>query len=114
LASLECWERAEQFPLCLYRLDINSFRYDEGVVDLNANIPHRALNLLVPQQNLHCAQVASATLDDFCLSIENISSSSAASDFARTERSPVANMLCAVDATIPIERAIRPCCRGIE
>jgi hypothetical protein len=40
------------------------FGYGESVVNLNAEIAHRALNLLVPQQKLHCPQVASAAVDE--------------------------------------------------
>jgi hypothetical protein len=40
------------------------FSYGESVVYLNAEIAHRAFNLLVPQQKLHCPQVASAAVDE--------------------------------------------------
>jgi hypothetical protein len=39
------------------------FGYGESVVDLNSEIPHRALNLLVSQQKLHGPQIASAAVD---------------------------------------------------
>jgi len=40
------------------------FCYGEGVIDLNAEIAHRALNLLVPQQKLNCPQVAGPAVDE--------------------------------------------------
>jgi hypothetical protein len=54
-------------PLCPGRSDVDLFGYGESVVDLNSEIPHRALNLLVPQQKLHCRQIASAAVDECCL-----------------------------------------------
>src|SRR5258708_2528749 len=38
-------------PLCPGRSDVDLFRDGEGVIDLNAEVAHRALDLLVPQQN---------------------------------------------------------------
>src|SRR5262249_24521199 len=35
----------------------------KGVVDLDAQVAHRTLNFLVPEQKLHCAQVARASVD---------------------------------------------------
>jgi hypothetical protein len=43
--------------------DINLFSYGESVVDLNAEIAHRALDLLVSQQQLYCSQVAGPAVD---------------------------------------------------
>ena len=45
-------------------LQLDLLGYGERVVDLDAEITHRALNLLVPQQKLHCPQVARAAVDE--------------------------------------------------
>jgi hypothetical protein len=41
--------------------------HGESVVDLDTEMAHRALDLLVPQPKLHCPQVASAAVDEFAL-----------------------------------------------
>jgi hypothetical protein len=48
MAPLGCCGRGRAIPLCPSRSDINLFGYGESVVDLNAEIAHCALNLLVP------------------------------------------------------------------
>src|SRR6266478_5402052 len=65
VAPLGCCGRGRAIPLCPgSRSDINLFSYCESVVYLNAEIAHRAFNLLVPQQKLHGPQVASAAVDE--------------------------------------------------
>jgi hypothetical protein len=44
--------------------DVDLFGYGKSIIDLNAEVAHRALNLLVPQEKLHCPQVASAAVDE--------------------------------------------------
>src|SRR5438132_10259868 len=51
-------------PLCPGRSDVDLFRDGESVIDLNAEVAHRALDLLVPQQKLHRPQVARAAVDE--------------------------------------------------
>ena len=48
--------------------DINLFRYREGVIDLNAEIPHRAFDLGMPQQELDSPEIARPPVDQrrFC------------------------------------------------
>jgi hypothetical protein len=38
-------------PLCPGISDINLFRYGQGVIDLNAEIPDRAFDLGMPEQS---------------------------------------------------------------
>src|SRR6266852_7730431 len=56
--------RGKASRLCPCSSDVDLFGYGESVVDLNAEIAHRALNLLVPQQQLNGPQVASAAVDE--------------------------------------------------
>ena len=37
------------------RSDVDLFRDGESVIDLNAEVAHGALDLLVPQQRLYCS-----------------------------------------------------------
>jgi len=39
------------------------FRYGEGVVDLNAEIAHRTLNLGVAEQQLHSPQIPGSAVN---------------------------------------------------
>src|SRR6266480_836082 len=64
MARLGCSERGRAIPLCPGKSDVDLFGYCESIVDFNAQIAHRALNLLVPQQKLNCPQVASAAVDE--------------------------------------------------
>src|SRR5712672_1103334 len=48
--------------LCPGRSDVDLFRDGESVVDLNPQIAHGALDLLVAQQKLDRPQIASATI----------------------------------------------------
>jgi hypothetical protein len=54
---------AKPVGFCFRSSDVDLFGYGERVIDLNAEIAHGALNLFVPQQKLHCPQVASAAVD---------------------------------------------------
>jgi hypothetical protein len=40
------------------------FRYGKGVIDLDPEVAQRALNLLMPQQELYRPQVAGAAVDE--------------------------------------------------
>ena len=44
--------------------DFDLFRDLKGIVDLNAKVPHRALDLLVPKKQLRRPQVPRATVDE--------------------------------------------------
>jgi hypothetical protein len=50
--------------------DINLFRYCQGVIDLDAEIPDRAFDLGVPEQQLDGPEVARPPIDQgsFCAS----------------------------------------------
>src|ERR1700730_6422712 len=50
-------------PLCPGISDINLFRYCQGVIDLNAEIPDRAFDLGMPEQELDGPEIASAPID---------------------------------------------------
>jgi hypothetical protein len=53
---------AEHFALCPGISDVYLFRYRERVVDLDAEVPDRALDLRVTEQELDGPQVASAPI----------------------------------------------------
>ena len=44
---------AKPVRLCPCSSDVNLFRYGEGIIDFDAEIPHGALDLRVSQQQLH-------------------------------------------------------------
>jgi hypothetical protein len=50
--------------------DINLFRYCEGIIHFDAEIPHRAFDLSMPEQELDSPQVARPPIDQgsFCAS----------------------------------------------
>jgi hypothetical protein len=50
-------------PLCPDISDINLFRYCQGVIDLNAEIPDRAFDLGMPEQELDGSEIACAPID---------------------------------------------------
>ena len=50
-------------PLCPGISDINLFRYCQGVIDLDAEIPDCALDLGVPKQELDGSEIAGAAVD---------------------------------------------------
>jgi hypothetical protein len=52
MARVGCRGRGRAVPLCPGTSDVNLFGYGEGVVDFNAQVTHRALYFLVPQQKL--------------------------------------------------------------
>ena len=62
MAPIGSCERGRAVPLCPGRSDVDLFRDGESVIDLNAEIAHRALDLLVAQQKLDRPQIASATI----------------------------------------------------
>jgi hypothetical protein len=47
--------------------DVNLFRYRQSVVDLNAEIPDRAFNLGMTEQELDGPQVARPPINQRCL-----------------------------------------------
>ena len=55
-------------PLCPGISDINLFRYCKGVIDLDAEIPNRAFDLGMPQQELDSPEIARPPIDErrFC------------------------------------------------
>ena len=57
-------------PLCPGISDINLFRYRQGVIDLDAEIPHRAFDLGMPEQELDGPEVSRPPIDQrrFCAS----------------------------------------------
>ena len=61
------YSRAERFPLCPGRSDINLFGYGEGIVDLDAEIPDGAFDFGVPQQELDSPQISRASINQRCL-----------------------------------------------
>src|SRR6267143_1371019 len=56
--------RGKASRLCPCSSDVDLFGYGEGVIDLNAEIANCALNLLVPQPELHRPQIAGAAVDE--------------------------------------------------
>ena len=56
--------RSKASRLCPGNSDVDLLGYGEGIIDLNTEVAHRALNLLVPQQKLHCPQIARAAVDE--------------------------------------------------
>jgi hypothetical protein len=57
-------------PLCPGISDINLFRYCQRVINLNAEISHRAFDLGVPEQELDSPEIASPPINQgrFCAS----------------------------------------------
>src|ERR1700736_5506563 len=54
--------RGKASRLCPCSSDVDLFGDGESVIDLNAEVAHRTLNLLVAQQKLDRPQIASATV----------------------------------------------------
>ena len=54
--------------LCPGISDVNLFRYCQGVIDLDAEIPDRAFDLGMPEQELDSPEVACPSIDQrsFC------------------------------------------------
>ena len=57
-------------PLCPGISDINLFRYCQGIIDLDTEIPDRAFDLGMPEQKLDSPEVARPPVDQrsFCAS----------------------------------------------
>src|SRR5664279_2513550 len=57
-------------PLCPGISDINLFRYCQGVIDLNAEIPDRAFDLGMTKQELNGSEISCPSIDQgsFCAS----------------------------------------------
>ena len=55
-------------PLCPGISDINLFRYCQGVIDLDAEIPDRAFDLGMPKQELDGPEISCPSLNQgsFC------------------------------------------------
>src|SRR3954454_10339174 len=53
-------------PLCPGNSDINLFRYRQSVIDLDAEIPHRAFDLGMPEQELNSPEIARPPIDEGC------------------------------------------------
>jgi hypothetical protein len=55
-------------PLCPGISDINLFRYCQGVIDLDAEIPDRAFDLGMPEQKLDSPEISRPPIDQgsFC------------------------------------------------
>jgi hypothetical protein len=49
--------------LCPVPSNVDLLRYGEGIVHINAEIPHSALDLSVTKQKLDGAQIAGAPID---------------------------------------------------
>ena len=45
------------------RSDLNLFRYQKGIVDLDPKLPNSALNLGVTQQELNSPEIAGSPID---------------------------------------------------
>lgn len=63
-------EGGQSMPALPSISDINLFRYRQGVIDLNAEIPDRAFDLCMPEQELDSPEIACPSLDQgrFCSS----------------------------------------------
>ena len=48
-------------------LDVNLFCDSKGIIDLDTEVPHRALDLGVTKKQLHRSQIAGAPIDQGCL-----------------------------------------------
>src|SRR3954453_22568069 len=57
------WRPGRACPLCPGTSGINLFRYCERVIDLDAKIPNRALDLGMSQQELNGPQVACPSIN---------------------------------------------------
>ena len=59
--------RSNRTPSRPGRSDLDLFRDDQSVVDIDAQVSHRALYLGVSKQKLNGAQIAGAAVDHCCL-----------------------------------------------
>ena len=66
----QTWRSDRACPLCPGISDINLFRYRQGVIDLDAEIPDRAFNLGMPEQKLDGPEISRPPVDQggFCAS----------------------------------------------
>jgi hypothetical protein len=55
--------KGRALPLCPVPSNVDLLRYGEGIVHINAEIPHSALDLSVTKQKLDGAQIAGAPID---------------------------------------------------
>jgi hypothetical protein len=53
--------------LCPGRSDVNLFNYGQGIVDLDAKIPHGAFDFRVAKQELDSSQIAGASINQCSL-----------------------------------------------
>ena len=53
--------------LCPGSSDVNLFRYGEGIIDLDTEVPDSAFDLGVTEQELHGSQITSTAVDQGCL-----------------------------------------------
>ena len=66
LAQTSGWRAGRACPLCPGISDINLFRYRQGVIDLDAEIPDCAFDLGMPEQKLDGSEIASPSVDQSC------------------------------------------------
>ena len=57
LARFRCCGRGRVIPLCPSTSDVDLFGYGQSVVHFDAEIAHRALDFLVPQQQLYARKL---------------------------------------------------------
>src|SRR4029079_16179301 len=64
------WGKGRACPLCPGISDINLFRYCQGVIDLDAEIPDRAFDLGMPEQELDSTEISCPPINQrsFCAS----------------------------------------------
>jgi len=67
-AQTGCWRLGRACPLCPGISDINLFRYCQRIVHFDAQISNGAFDLGVAKQLLDGPEIASATIDQGCLS----------------------------------------------
>ena len=53
--------------LCPGSSDVNFFRYGEGIIDLDTEVPDSAFDLGMTEQELHGSQITSTSVDQGCL-----------------------------------------------
>jgi hypothetical protein len=63
LALTGGWRMGRACPLCPGISDINLFRYCQGVIDLDAEIPDRAFDLGMTEQELDSPEIACPSID---------------------------------------------------
>ena len=63
LAQRGGWRTGRACPLCPGSSDINLFRYCQGVIDLDAEVSHRAFDLGMPKQKLNGPEISCSPVD---------------------------------------------------